>query len=99
MLHLSYITEEMNIPFPRPFVPQMDNATAECFAQNTCFKSKLKHIDNRQEWMKILRGRDICTPMHVPTNDNLADILTKILPVATFERLRDQLLYDPTKSM
>ena len=98
ILHLSYVAEEMNIPFPRPFVLQMDNTAAECFANNTCFKSKLKHIDNRQEWVKILRDRDICTPMHVPTNDNLADILTKILPFATFERLRDRLLYDPAKS-
>ena len=49
ILHLSYVAEEMNIPFPRPFVLQMDNTAAECFANNTCFKSKLKHIDNRQE--------------------------------------------------
>ena len=94
-LHLSYVADEMNIKFPKPFKLQMDNAAAECFANNSCFKSKLRHIDCRQEWVKILRDREICTPVHVDTKDNLADILTKILPVGTFERLRDQLMFNP----
>jgi hypothetical protein len=94
-LHLSYVADEMNIKFPKPFKLQMDNAAAECFANNTCFKSKLKHIDCRQQWVKILRDHEICTPAHVDSRDNLADILTKILPVGTFERLRDQLMFNP----
>ena len=97
-LHLSYVAEEMNIPFPRPFVLQMDNEAAKCFANNSCFKSKLKHIDQRQHWVKILRDKDICVPVHVPTADNLADIFTKILPVSTFETLRDKLMHDPNSS-
>ena len=94
-LHLSYVADEMNIKFPKPFKLQMDNAAAECFANNSCFKSKLRHIDCRQEWVKILRDREICTPVHVDTKDNLADILTKILPVGIFERLRDRLMFNP----
>ena len=97
-LHLSYVADEMNIPFPRPFVLQMDNEAAKCFANNSCFKSKLKHIDQRQQWVKILRDKDICIPDHVPTADNLADIFTKILPVSTFETLRDKLMHDPNSS-
>ena len=34
-----------------------------------------------------------CNPVHVPTADNLADILTKILKPATFIKLRDQLMF------
>ena len=37
------------------------------------------------------------TPVHVDSADNLADIFTKILSTEVFERLRDQLLWDPTK--
>ena len=81
---------------PRALALYVDNVAAECFANNTCFESKLKHIDNRQQRVKILRDREICTPVHVDTKDNLADILTKILPVGIFERLRDRLMFNPT---
>lgn len=97
ILHLSYVADEIGIPFPKPFKLQMDNEAAKCFAEDTVSKSKLKHIDARQEWVKILRDREICTPVHVDSADNLADIFTKILSVDTFERLRDQLLWDPNK--
>ena len=94
-LHLSYVAAEMNIPFPKPFRLKMDNAAAQCFAEDSCFKSELKHIDCRQEWVKILRDRDICIPVHVDTRDNLADIFTKILPVQVFERFRNRLMFNP----
>jgi hypothetical protein len=92
-LFLSHVAEEMNIDFPRPFKIQMDNAAAECFAKGTAFKSKLKHIDCRQEWVKLLRDRNICTPVHVDTKDNLADFFTKILLPQDFERLRERIMY------
>ena len=65
-LHLSYIADEMhNIEFPKPIVLEMDNTTAECFANNTAFRSKLKHIDTRQHWVKTLRDKNIVIPRHV----------------------------------
>jgi hypothetical protein len=75
----------------------MDNTAAECFAKGTAFKSKLKHIDCRQEWVKLLRDRNICTPAHVDTKLNLADFFTKILPAADFERLRSMIMYGLTE--
>ena len=93
-MHLGYKAEECGIPFPKPFKLQMDNDAARSFANDSCFKSKMKHIDCRQEWVKILRDRDICTPIHVDTKDNLADIFTKILPPADFIRIRSRLLHD-----
>ena len=57
----------------------MDNTTAEAFANNNAKKTKLKHIDARQEWVKVLRDKSILVPVHVPTKRNLADIFTKIL--------------------
>ena len=74
-LHLSYIVSEMhNIDFPKPiFTLEMDNSTAECFANNSAFKSRLKHIDTRQHWVKVLRDKNILIPQHIDTKDNLAD--------------------------
>ena len=97
-LHLSYVSEEMGIQFPKPFILQMDNAAAKAFADDSCFKSKLKHIDTRQCWVKLLRDKNICKPTYVPSSDNLADIFTKILPTDVFLRLRSYLMYDPTAS-
>ena len=96
-LYLAHVASEMNLDFPRPFKILMDNAAAECFAKGTAFKSKLKHIDCRQEWVRILRDRDICTPVHVDSKDNLADLFTKILPERDFVRLRDCLMHELEK--
>jgi hypothetical protein len=73
---------------------QLDNTTAdsEVFMKNTAFKSKLKHIDCRQEWVKMLREKSILVPKHVNTKDNLADIFTKILGKQDFQRLCSRLM-------
>jgi len=60
---------------------------ARIFTDASAQRSKLKHIDCRQEWIKILRDKPVCTPAHVPTKDNLADLFTKILPNGDFIRL------------
>ena len=72
----------------------MDNTTAEAFANNTAFKSKLKHIDCRQEWVKMLRNKDIIdiAPAHVNTNENLADLFTKILDKNPFLKHRNRIM-------
>jgi hypothetical protein len=89
IMALSYVVEEMGMNFPMPFTLQMDNEAARIFAANSAQRTKLKHIDCRQEWVRMLRDKDICNPVHVDTKKNLADIFTKILPKADFERLRD----------
>ena len=92
-LHLSYTADEMGIPFPKPFTLQIDNKAAIAFADNSAFKSKLKHIDVRQEWVQTLRNHSIINPVYVPSEENLADIFTKILDAATFIRLRDRMMF------
>ena len=94
-LHLSYVAEEMGVPFPKPFRLQMDNDAARVFADGSAFKTRMKHMDCRQEWVKMLRDKDICTPVHVPIADNLADIFTRILPRESFTRMRSRLLFNP----
>jgi hypothetical protein len=92
-LHLSYIVSEMhNIDFPKPITLEMDNSTAECFANNSAFKSRLKHIDTRQHWVKVLRDKNILIPQHIDTKDNLADFFTKVLSKDTFQTLFYQLM-------
>ena len=93
LLHLSYVADEVGIDFPRPSRLQMDNSTAEAFANNSTVRSKLKHIDVRQEWVKTLRDKNLIKPVHVNTKVNIADILTKILTALDFIRLRDMIMH------
>ena len=93
MLSMSYMISEMGeIPFPKPMVLQMDNTTAEIFANNTAARTKLKHIDVRQNWVQCLRDSSIVIPKHVPSKENLADLFTKILDGPTFYNLSRQIL-------
>ena len=92
ILGYSYVIEEMGIDFPFPFQLEMDNRAAKIFCQGSALKTKLKHIDCRQHWVKTLRDKRIMDPVWIPTKDNLADLFTKILPLQEFIRLRDQIL-------
>ena len=94
MLHFSYVVEEAGMTFPLPARLLIDNTAAIIFADNSCFKSKLKHIDCRQEWVKTLRDKNIIVPAYVSTNENVADIFTKILSTQTFTYLRDKIMFE-----
>ena len=96
MLHFSYCIDEMGITesssFPKPMTLLMDNTTAEIFTNDTAFRTRLKHIDVRQQWVRVLRDKSILIPKHVPTKVNMADLFTKILGTDDFIRLRDLMM-------
>ena len=91
-LYMGYITEEAGQDFPQPILMQLDNDAAKAFIDRSAAKTKMKHIDCRQEWVKVLRDKEILKPVHVDSKDNVADLFTKILPRGTFERLRDSIM-------
>lgn len=92
-LHMRYVAEEMAFEFPKPIVLQVDNFTAQKFHSGTVKRSKLKHIDTRQEWVKVLRDKNILKVVHVPTQINIADIGTKILEPGEFLRIRGMIMF------
>ena len=100
-LHMAHVLDEMNIPFPEPAPLQIDNKATVAFSKRTAMKTKLKHIDVRQEWVKSLRDANIFKHTHVPTKLNLADLFTKILSSIVFCGLRDRLLHrvPPSESL
>jgi hypothetical protein len=93
ILGYHYVVEEMGLEFPIPFTLEVDNEAAKIFMEGNAKRSKLRHIDCRQEWVKIIRDRSVCIPVHVDSEDNLADIFTKILSDKIFEEIRDQILF------
>ena len=68
----------------------MDNEAARIFCMESAAKTRLKHIDCRQEFVRLLRNKDILRAVHVPSKENLADLMTKILPRPTFEYLMEK---------
>ena len=98
LLHLSYVVDEMGLSLPLPFKLQMDNTAAQAFAGSSVNRTKMKHIDCRQYWVRVLRDKGICLPVHVDTKDNLADLFTKPLDRATFWTLLAQIMLVTVKA-
>ena len=82
----------MGQEFEIPIEIGVDNATAITFASGTVKKSKLRHIDARQDWVQALRDSELVKLVKVPTKDNYADLMTKILEPETFTNLRDGMM-------
>jgi hypothetical protein len=91
---MQYVCDEMGMGFPLPFILQVDNQAACCFASQEQYsgKSKLRHIDQRQAWVKALRDSNIVKTQFVPTLDNRADWLTKPLAQPAFVRFREMMM-------
>ena len=94
-LHMYHVCDEMKIGnFPMPIIVNTDSTVAQAFMANTCLKTRMKHIDVRQNWIKLIRNAQVCLPQYIPTADNLADFFTKILFKSTFIKLRKSLMTD-----
>ena len=98
LMHLSYVVDEMGMDFPKPVFLQMDNDAAKVFANDTAFKTTLRHIDVRQHWVQVLRNKSILIPVWIAGLLNLADFFTKILARANYEPSRDQMMTEVPKT-
>jgi hypothetical protein len=94
ILALSYVCSEAGIAFSQRLTLQIDNAAAQSFASRTSYagKSRLRHVDARQEWIQALRDSNLVKTVHVATSENISDMFTKALPLATFLGFRKQLM-------
>jgi transposase InsO family protein len=70
----------------------VDNQSAMAVSKNDIHHNRTKHIDIRHHFVRDAITAGTITLEYVPTQDQLADILTKGLGRVAFERLRDQLM-------
>jgi hypothetical protein len=70
---------------------QCDSTSVISVAKNPVPHSKTKHIEVRYHFLRDNVEKGKIALIHVPTNDQLADIFTKPLDQATFTRLRGEL--------
>jgi hypothetical protein len=68
-----------------------DSTSAISVAKNPVLPSRTKHIDVRYHFLRDNVEKGNIDLNHVPTEKQLADILTKPLDQATFARLRGEL--------
>jgi hypothetical protein len=71
---------------------QCDSTSAISVAKNPVLHSKTKHIEVRYHFLRDNVEKEKIALIHVPTNDQLADIFTKPLDQEIFTRLRGSLL-------
>ena len=62
---------------------------AVAYGNGTVKRSKIRHIDARQDWVGVMQDSNICKLWKVNTKDNECDLLTKIHEADQFEWLRD----------
>ena len=65
-----------------------DNTSAINISKNPVQHSRTKHIDIRHHFIRDLVEEKVIALEHIPTELQLADILTKPLDALNFERLR-----------
>jgi hypothetical protein len=75
-----------------PTVIGVDNQGAIALAQNYISNSRTKHIERRHLKIRELAEQFVVRPEFVPTDENVADIMTKPLGRAKFEKFRKMLL-------
>jgi hypothetical protein len=93
-LHLSYVSDEMGWSMDLPLEIQVDNAAAIAFGGGSTRRSKLRHIDVRQQWVTQLRNAEVCRLVKVDTKANLADPFTKLFTGDEHARLRELYMFE-----
>ena len=85
---LTWRAQELGIKTPSPIVIQMDNKAGISFQKSTCVNTKLGGtFDLRDKRLRELKDKNQISTVHVPTDKNPADLLTKCHPVHRFVKL------------
>lgn len=77
---LEMLNKEITGTSNRPIQMYCDNKGAIDLAKNNNCSAKTKHIDIKLKFVHDEIEKGLISLNHVPTNDMLADVLTKTLP-------------------
>ena len=91
LLYLIHLCEEIGYPMGMANL-MVDNTGAKCILSNRTTSGHARHIERRYLHLREMRERKLVDIHFVPTDKNVADLLTKPLEPTRFEMLRDSLL-------
>ena len=91
--HIRAVSLELNVSYTSPTPLMLDSKSAIDLAHDPVAFKKTKHIMREAYYLRDVVARKVYDPVHVPSADQLADILTKPLPRVTFIRIRDLILH------
>ena len=94
---MTTLLKEIAISIP-PVVLYGDNMGSIFLTQNPAQEHHTKHIDIRYHFIhECIQERKVLVLHHVPTDKQLADVLTKSLGKTKFTRFQDFLIIDLTR--
>lgn len=91
-LYLRNLLEEMGLQQPGPTIIYEDNQPCIHMARNPTTSGRTKHIAMRFNFVREQVEANIINVVYCPTQDMVADALTKVLPKPQHAHLRAQLL-------
>jgi len=77
------ILTEFGYPPSLPSTLHIDNKSGINVAKNPEHHGRMKHLDLRYYWLREAVADEMINPVYVPTDKQLADILTKAVYPAT----------------
>ena len=69
----------------------LDNQSAIAVSRNPEHHGRMKHLDLRHYWLRDTVKAGLVDVKYIPTKSMPADIMTKALPKATVELMREML--------
>ena len=87
-LFLKHFLSELGVLFTKPIRLYEDNQSTIKLVKNPELHGRSKHIGVRHHFLKEQVQRLVFTVLYVASNEQLADIFTKALPIVQFENLR-----------
>ncbi|KAH9673912.1 retrovirus-related pol polyprotein from transposon RE1 [Citrus sinensis] len=91
VLWISYVLKELKMPLLQVPVLHCDNKSVEALASNPKYHSRTKHIELDLHFVRDHIARNEVHVSHVPSCDQVADVLTKPLAFDQFNYLRSKL--------
>lgn len=78
-VYIRKLLEELKFPQNEPMTIHNDNQSAQCLVKNPTLHSRSKHIAIRYHQVRDMFSKDEIKLKYVPTDDMMADVLTKNL--------------------
>ena len=89
--HIRHVTLDMNALLAGPSPLYLDSRSAIDMSFDPVAFKKTKHIMRDSNYLRDLVAREVFRPEFVPSEHQLADILTKPLPRVIFMRIRNKI--------